>query len=322
MEKIWIQLEGPNIAAIIQQQPPYQPIYYGNWTMMADEGIDVVIGGKRLFANFNFTADPYNPGQFKSLCNQLQTGTFHEEAPNPQQWGCFTARLLYQNKLDIGIFASKSETSQKLKSTTEQFMKSNFVAAIKAPRGYGKHRDQIRQKLSMRKFNNNPTALIQKINAANLGWTAGAAPQEWNNMSELEVLKKGGKFTPRWKIDAENRHMSFIKTFKPASNSANVKAYPDNFDWTNVGTGLNFVPPVRNQGGCGSCFAFAGTEMLGARLRITTSLKDQTILSPQHVVSCSKYTQGCSGGFGYLVGKFANDFGLLPEQCLFLSFCF
>jgi len=56
--------------------------------------------------------------------------------------------------------------------------------------------------------------------------------------------------------------------------------------------------------------------MLEARLRILTNNTHTPILSPQEVVSCSQYAQGCEGGFPYLIaGKYAQDFGLVEEAC-------
>ena len=52
-----------------------------------------------------------------------------------------------------------------------------------------------------------------------------------------------------------------------------------------------------------------------SRLRILTNMSRQDIISPQDVVSCSEYSQGCDGGFPYLVGKYSEDFGLVQEAC-------
>uniref|UniRef100_A0A8C2PE89 Dipeptidyl peptidase 1 n=1 Tax=Capra hircus TaxID=9925 RepID=A0A8C2PE89_CAPHI len=90
---------------------------------------------------------------------------------------------------------------------------------------------------------------------------------------------------------------------------------PKSWDWRNV-HGINFVTPVRNQGSCGSCYSFASMGMMEARIRILTNNTQTPILSPQEVVSCSQYAQGCEGGFPYLIaGKYAQDFGLVEEDC-------
>lgn len=53
-----------------------------------------------------------------------------------------------------------------------------------------------------------------------------------------------------------------------------------------------------------------------ARLRIKSNNTRKTIFSTQDIVECSDYSQGCNGGFPYLVaGKYAEDFGLVEEAC-------
>jgi cathepsin C len=90
---------------------------------------------------------------------------------------------------------------------------------------------------------------------------------------------------------------------------------PDSFDWRNV-NGINYVSPIRDQGNCGSCYAFGSMGMNECRLRVKTNNTLQTIFSTQDIVSCSQYSQGCDGGFPYLVGgKYAEDFGLVEETC-------
>ena len=75
------------------------------------------------------------------------------------------------------------------------------------------------------------------------------------------------------------------------------------------------VEMMRDQLTCGSCYAFASTSMLASRGRIG-GVKD-LYLSPQDMISCGSaaatpgmthYAQGCDGGFGYLVAKWAQDF--------------
>ncbi|XP_006820705.1 dipeptidyl peptidase 1-like [Saccoglossus kowalevskii] len=106
---------------------------------------------------------------------------------------------------------------------------------------------------------------------------------------------------------------------KPApitSQSAQIAAnLPAEFDWRNVG-GVNYVTPVRNQASCGSCFAFASAGMYESRLKVMTANEVNITISPQDVVQCCNYSQGCSGGFPYLVSKYSEDFGFVEETCL------
>ena len=74
-----------------------------------------------------------------------------------------------------------------------------------------------------------------------------------------------------------------------------AQALPEEFDWRNV-DGKDYVSPVRNQGTCGSCYAFGTLAMFEARVRILTNGTKTPVFSTQDIVSCSEYSQGCEGG--------------------------
>lgn len=94
-----------------------------------------------------------------------------------------------------------------------------------------------------------------------------------------------------------------------------VEDMPSSMDWRKW-NGENYVTPIRNQGQCGSCYAFASMAMLESRLMIMSKKSIEMVFSPQDVVSCSEYAQGCEGGFPYLIaGKYAEDFGVVEEKC-------
>lgn len=89
---------------------------------------------------------------------------------------------------------------------------------------------------------------------------------------------------------------------------------PLDFDWRNV-DGTNYDSPVRKQGECGSCYAIAATSVMESRIRIKSNNRLKPLLSPSSIISCSRYNQGCYGGYPYLVGKFAKEFGFVEEVC-------
>jgi len=89
-----------------------------------------------------------------------------------------------------------------------------------------------------------------------------------------------------------------------------VKDLPSSIDWRTKGA----VTPVKNQGGCGSCWAFATTETLESHAALSTNPPTLVELAPQQLVSCCPNpkqcggTGGCSGataevGYDYIVSN-------------------
>ncbi len=66
------------------------------------------------------------------------------------------------------------------------------------------------------------------------------------------------------------------------------------FDWRNV-NGQNYVSPVKNQGSCGSCWAFGTVAPLEAKLLISGG--ELADLSEQYLVSCNNNGWSCNGGW-------------------------
>ncbi|KAL1346016.1 hypothetical protein HN51_019669 [Arachis hypogaea] len=79
---------------------------------------------------------------------------------------------------------------------------------------------------------------------------------------------------------------------------ANVESVPSSIDWRNKGA----VTSVKNQGFCGSCWAFSAVAAVEGIHAITTG--QLVSLSEQQVVSCDIHgrDEGCNGG--YMEGAF------------------
>jgi len=212
-----------------------------------------------------------------SLCNETFPGWYHNS--DGSKWGCF--------------YGVQDPTAHVVQSTP------NKKAQINPQHVYQAEHE-----------------LVNQLNSNQKLWKAAVNPKfVGKTIEELRALTGNTPVKPkRFPKKVQN---SGILTHNEASNKKGKKTFsqlPTNFDWRNV-SGQNFVSPVRNQGGCGSCYTFATTGMLEARVRVLTNNTLQPILSPQHVVSCSEYSQGCDGGFNYLVSKFGEDFGIFEEVC-------
>jgi len=149
-------------------------------------------------------------------------------------------------------------------------------------------------------------AHIKKINSLQSSWRASPNLLNISNFRDYLLHAGGPKSTLLW------RPRSAPLT---ENDAAVASSLPDSWDWRKVG-GQNFVSPVRAQGSCGSCYAFASMALLEARLRLLTNNTRHPVFSTQDIVECSEYSQGCEGGFPYLVaGKYAQDFGVVEEVC-------
>lgn len=101
------------------------------------------------------------------------------------------------------------------------------------------------------------------------------------------------------------------KVQRSSAPALSPRTVPPSLDWRN--NGGNFVTGVRDQGNCGSCWAFGSVACLESRRLIADRTPGVDLdLSEQVVVSCSGLGS-CNGG--YLVDSFFVDTGAPLESC-------
>jgi cathepsin B len=123
--------------------------------------------------------------------------------------------------------------------------------------------------------------VIQYVNSVKPGWRAGVNLR-FENVTRIQA--------------------GLLLGLKPSNNTATtsppgsvtVVNLPDEFDsdaqWSKC------VQPIRDQEGCGACWAFAGGSVLGIRTCIASGQTNNVILSTQYPTSCDSVNGGCDGG--------------------------
>jgi len=145
-------------------------------------------------------------------------------------------------------------------------------------------------------------------NSPNFAWKARRYTEfEGQPMHELE--KRMGTVLHPYKLLPSDRAEQ--QRWAAEEEMVDISDLPAEWDWTKHGV----VDSVINQGACGSCYAVATAEMMQSRMRILgAKKKDVNTISPDRVIKCARYAQGCNGGFPFLAAKYHQDYGSVTEK--------
>jgi len=153
-------------------------------------------------------------------------------------------------------------------------------------------------------------------------FTENVLKAEVHNKQEDSLYTRGvNMFSDMTQEEWEATYLTGYKRMTPGEFSANTKTsnkymsqLPDSVDWRQ----MNAVTEVKDQGACGSCWAFAATEQIESYTAIASG--ELTVLSAQQMTSCTPNpltcggTGGCQGSTPPLGYNYIQLFGQIREE--------
>lgn len=131
-------------------------------------------------------------------------------------------------------------------------------------------------------------------------WEKNKAASDYFSITIVSNGKYLGNYTPKAKTQIQ---------MPLKNNSTSVKSYPSSFSWQSECT------PVKDQGHCGSCWAFAACGVFEANINMIDGVVRD--LSEQWLINCDyPSNNGCQGGAFPSVGALFQNSGAVYESNL------
>jgi len=139
---------------------------------------------------------------------------------------------------------------------------------------------------------------VERINDMNakhmlLGGEAVFGLNQFSDLSKAEFKAQYLNARPQPVVDPIE--LEFVPRF--------FDEVPNDVDWRNKGA----ITATKDQGNCGSCWAFSATEATESFWQIAGH--GLQTLSPQQITSCDPYDYGCSGGWPYQAFTYLGSVG-------------
>ena len=145
----------------------------------------------------------------------------------------------------------------------------------------------IRSKVDLFRLNSQVKSLNKKIAKKELVWTAG--------ITDLSVMsyKQFGKYLGNVDFSVPDNIRYYNNNFFEMVENFQIQPiFPKEYSWDNI-NGINYMTPVRNQRGCGSCWAHSVIGIVESQTKIKDG--NDHNLSEQELISCSG-AGDCVGG--------------------------
>ena len=142
---------------------------------------------------------------------------------------------------------------------------------------------------------------VKEVNAEDSPYTHTAAHNEFSDWTRKEFESMMG-YNPKRHAEAE---------VEPVVEPQPIEAGPvvtyTSKDWR----GNACLTAVKDQGQCGSCWAFSATETLESQACLDGTKNGSVayVLSPQQLVDCSTANSGCNGGWYYTAWDYLETHG-------------
>lgn len=130
--------------------------------------------------------------------------------------------------------------------------------------------------------------------------------------NEAEMKNKGSaihgitKFSDMSQAEFESKMLTADVSMKTTQEGVEIatppKADAGLVDWSGV-----LTTPVKDQGYCGSCWAFSATEQIESDSMRT--LGTSYVLSPEQITQCDSTSSGCNGGWTEHAYKYVENTG-------------
>eukprot|EP01035_Chromulina_nebulosa_P021230 gene21230-27505_t len=127
---------------------------------------------------------------------------------------------------------------------------------------------------------------VKAHNAKNLSWKEGINKFSYLTKDEKKAFFGRSKGVAKHHAPKNRKEFDYVSLGKP------VSSLPTSADWRESG----IVSVVKDQGYCGSCWAFAATAVLESHVAKETGLLFD--LSPEEIAMCSPNPEQCGGSGG------------------------
>ena len=140
------------------------------------------------------------------------------------------------------------------------------------------------------------------------------------SLSLNELMKKNND---ELQLESKNNSQSIYETAKVNGNFPVIESLPSSFDWRNY-NGHSYIGGVRDQGSCGSCYAFGATACAEGTFNFATGSYDNNSadFSESYIAWClgsmpayNDNFYGCNGAdYTYSELQALCDIGTIPES--------